>query len=212
MFKTNILTRLEQSKFLVIARVETFKRAKEIIEGILASGIDCVEISYTNNNAGQIIQQLDQEYGDKILVGAGTVLDSETARLAILAGAKFIIAPNYSEAVCKICNRYQIPYMPGCTTMTEIVTALENGAAMIKAFPISNYYGKFLVNIIKTPMPYVPIMSSGGVTLENVDDWLNTDIECIGIGSLLTKGSVEEISKNAISLANALKKYKEKHP
>ena len=102
MFKTNILTRLEQSKFLVIARVETFKRAQEIIEGILAGGIDCVEISYTNNNAGQIIQQLNQEYGDKILVGAGTVLDSETARLAILAGAKFIIAPNYSEAVCKI--------------------------------------------------------------------------------------------------------------
>lgn len=209
MYKTRILNRLEQSKFLVIARVDTFTRAQEIIEGILKGGIDCVEISYTNNNAGQIIQQLNEQYGEKILVGAGTVLDSETARLAILAGAKFIIAPNYSDAVCKICNRYQIPYMPGCTTMTEIVTALENGADMIKAFPISNYYGHSLVNVIKTPMPFVPLMSSGAVTLENIDDWLKSDIECIGVGSLLTKGTVEEISKNALSLSNALKRHRQ---
>jgi 2-dehydro-3-deoxyphosphogluconate aldolase/(4S)-4-hydroxy-2-oxoglutarate aldolase len=208
MFKTNILTRIEESGIMAIVRVETIERAIEITEGCLAGGVDCMEISYTLPNAGEIIKQLSERYDERLLIGAGTVLDSETARLAILSGAKFIIAPNYNEAVCRLCNRYQIPYMPGCTSITEMLTAIEAGASMVKAFPISSYYGPSLVATIKTPTPYLPVMSSGGANLENIDKWLESGVDCIGVGSLLTKGTTEEISKNATQLRQAVIRYR----
>lgn len=207
MKRTEVLQRIEQEKLMAIVRVLDIARAKEIADGCLAGNISCLEISYTNNNAGDIIQQLKQAYGDQLIVGAGTVLDSETARLAILAGAQFIIAPNFKPEVSKLCNRYQIPYMPGCTSMTEVVEALESGAAMVKAFPISNYYGPSLVTTIKTPMPYVPILSSGGATVANLHEWLAAGIDCIGIGSLLTKGTQQEIAANAQALQAAVTAY-----
>ncbi|MFD1899759.1 ketohydroxyglutarate aldolase [Enterococcus termitis] len=208
MFKTKILTRIEESGIMAIVRVETIERAIEITEGCLAGGVDCMEISYTLPNAGEIIKQLSERYDERLLIGAGTVLDSETARLAILSGAKFIIAPNYNESVCRLCNRYQIPYMPGCTSITEMLTAIEAGAAMVKAFPISSYYGPSLVATIKTPTPYLPVMSSGGANLENIDKWLESGVDCIGVGSLLTKGTTEEISKNATQLRQAVICYR----
>lgn len=204
MFKNDILNRIEKTKIMAIVRVETKDRALEIAQGCLEGGVDCLEISYTLSNAGEIIQFLSESYGDQLLIGAGTILDSETARLAILAGAKFVIAPNYSEDVAKLCNRYQIPYMPGCTSVTEAITAIENGAAMVKAFPISNYYGPSLVATFKTPLPYLPVMSSGGATIENIDEWLDAGVDCIGIGSLLTKGSKEMITKNARTLTEII--------
>ena len=117
------------------------ERAVEIVEGCKAGGITCLEISYTNNNAGEIIKQLKEIYQDEIVVGAGTVLDSETARDAILHGAEFIISPAFSKAVAQISNRYQISYMPGCTSISEVLEALEAGADMIKAFPTSSLHG-----------------------------------------------------------------------
>lgn len=203
MYRNNILARILKTKIMAIVRVETIERAVEIAEGCLAGDVDCLEISYTLPNAGEVIAALNERYGDRLVIGAGTVLDSETARLAILSGAKFVIAPNYKEEVCRLCNRYQIPYMPGCTSMTEMVEAMEAGAAMIKAFPISGYYGSSLVPTLKTPLPYMPILSSGGVTLANVKTWAETAIDCIGVGSLLTKGTVEEIAANAKALKAA---------
>ena len=159
-----------------------------------------MEISYTNNNAGEIIKQLKEIYQDEIVVGAGTVLDSETARDAILHGAEFIISPAFSKAVAQISNRYQISYMPGCTSISEVLEALEAGADMIKAFPTSSLHGPRIVSTIKTPLPFVPILSSGGVSLTNVTEWLNAGVECMGVGTLLTKGSQAEIAKNAARL------------
>lgn len=208
MFRTSILNRIEETKIMAIVRVETLKRAIEIADGCLAGGVDCLEISYTLPNAGEMIKQLNEQYQEKLLVGAGTVLDSETARLAILAGAKFIIAPNYNESVCKLCNRYQIPYMPGCTSVTEMLTAIEAGAAMVKAFPISSYYGPSLIATLKTPTPYLPIMSSGGANLTNIHEWLESGVDCIGVGSLLTKGTQEEIMENAKQLKQAVMKHR----
>ncbi|EOH98488.1 2-dehydro-3-deoxyphosphogluconate aldolase/4-hydroxy-2-oxoglutarate aldolase [Enterococcus haemoperoxidus ATCC BAA-382] len=204
MLRTSILNRIEETSIMAIVRVHTMKRAVEIADGCLAGGVDCLEISYTLPNAGEIIRQLNEQYQEQLLVGAGTVLDSETARLAILAGAKFIIAPNYNESVCKLCNRYQIPYMPGCTSMTEMIIAIEAGAAMVKAFPISTYYGPTLIATLKTPTPHLPIMSSGGANLKNIDEWLKSGVDCVGIGSLLTKGTKEEITENAKKLRQAV--------
>lgn len=197
MQKLATLSRIYQEKLMAIIRVETIERAQEIVDGCLEGKISCLEISYTNKNAGDIIEQLKEIYQDKIVIGAGTVLDSETARHALLKGAEFIIAPNFNHEVARLCNRYQIPYMPGCTSMTEIVEALEAGADMVKAFPTSSFVGPKVVSTIKTPMPQVPVLSSGGVTLDNVADWLHAGVDCMGIGTLLSKGTQSEIAENA---------------
>ncbi|MBO0455633.1 bifunctional 2-keto-4-hydroxyglutarate aldolase/2-keto-3-deoxy-6-phosphogluconate aldolase [Enterococcus hulanensis] len=197
MQKLTTLSRIYQEKLMAIIRVETIERAQEIVDGCLEGEISCLEISYTNKNAGDIIEQLKEIYQDKIVIGAGTVLDSETARHALLKGAEFIIAPNFTHEVARLCNRYQIPYMPGCTSMTEIVEALEAGADMVKAFPTSSFVGPKVVSTIKTPMPQVPVLSSGGVTLDNVADWLHAGVDCMGIGTLLSKGTQAEIAENA---------------
>ncbi len=205
MKKMNITKRMAEIGALAIVRAETLDRACEIAEGCIKGGIPVMEMSYTLNNAGEIIEGLSKKYGDSLCVGAGTVLDSETARHAILHGAKFIIAPNYDEGVAKICNRYQIPYAPGCTSLTEAVDALSLGAAFIKAFPISDFYGSKLVKVFKTPLPYMPILASGGITLDNLHVWLENGVDVCGFGGLLTQGTTEEIAENARKISEIIK-------
>jgi 2-dehydro-3-deoxyphosphogluconate aldolase/(4S)-4-hydroxy-2-oxoglutarate aldolase len=197
MFKADIVNKIEAIGAMAIVRAETIERGIEISEACLEGGIDVLEISYTLPNAGDVIKAINERFGDKLLIGAGTVLDGETARFAILSGAKFIIAPNFSKAVAKVSNRYQIPYAPGCATITEMVEALEVGASYIKAFPISNFYGPSIVSVIKTPLPQMPILASGGITFDNLAEWIISGVDCVGIGGLLTKGSKKEISENA---------------
>lgn len=205
MQKADITKRIAQTGAMAIVRVETIERGMEIASGCLAGGVDCLEISYTLPNAGEVIQALRTEFQERLLVGAGTVLDSETARHAILNGAQFIIAPNFSKDVAILCNRYQIPYAPGCTSLSEAIQALEAGAAFIKAFPISDFYGPKLVSVFKTPLPYMPILASGGIDLNNVKDYVERGVDCCGFGSLLTKGSSEEIAQNAKSIQEAIR-------
>ncbi|MFL0267677.1 ketohydroxyglutarate aldolase [Candidatus Clostridium radicumherbarum] len=197
MFKADIINKIEATGAMAIVRTESIERAIEIAEGCLKGGVDVLEISYTLPNAGDVIKALNDKFDDNLLVGAGTILDGETARLAILSGAKFIIAPNFSREVAKVCNRYQIPYAPGCTTVTEMVEALEVGASYIKAFPISNFYGPSLVSVLKTPIPNLPILASGGANLDNLELWLKNGVDAVGFGGLLTKGSKHEIAENA---------------
>lgn len=210
MKKMNITSQMYKAGALAIVRVETLQRACEIAEGCMKGGVPVMEMSYTLNNAGEIIQGLDQRYGDALCVGAGTVLDSETARHAILHGAKFIIAPNYNEDVAKMCNRYQIPYAPGCTSISECVDALSVGSAFIKAFPISDFYGSKLVKVFKTPIPDMPILASGGITLDNLSTWLEHGVDVCGFGGLLTKGTSDEIAENAKKIHDIIQRYRMK--
>ncbi|MBT1525948.1 ketohydroxyglutarate aldolase [Clostridioides difficile] len=205
----NITKRMAECGALAIVREEKLNRACEIVEGCIKGGITVVEMSYTLNNAGEIIQGLNKKYGEALCVGAGTVLDSETARHAILHGAQFVISPNYNEDVAKICNRYQIPYAPGCTSLTESVEALSLGAAFIKAFPISDFYGPKLVKVFKTPIPDMPVLASGGINLENLHVWLENGVDVCGFGGLLTKGTVEDIAKNAKKIREIIKNIRE---
>lgn len=208
MKKMNIAQNLYQIGAMAVVRTPSFERACEIAEGLISGGVPSMEMSYTLNNAGEIIRKLKSKYGDKLLVGAGTILDSETARHAVLHDADFIISATFNKGVAEICNRYQIPYAAGCTTYTEAIEALTAGASFIKAFPISNFYGPELVNIFKTPFPQMPILASGGINLNNIEVWLENGIEICGIGSLLTKGSSEMIAENARLIAGIIKKYR----
>lgn len=210
MQKANTTLRIYETGAMAIVRTKTVERGIEIAQGCLDGGIDIMEISYTLPNAGEVIKALKEHFDDKLCVGAGTVLDSETARLAILAGAEFIIAPTLNLEVAKVCNRYQIPYAPGCTSITEMVQGMEAGAAFIKAFPISDFYHSKLVKVCKTPIPNMPILASGGITLDNLHEYIEYGCDCCGFGGLLTNGTIEEISDNAKKIRTIIKETRDK--
>ena len=208
MKKMKTTARMYEVGALAIVRAETLERACEIADGCIKGGVPVMEMSYTLNNAGTIIEGLKQKYGDALCVGAGTVLDRETARHAILHGAQFIIAPNFDKGVAEMCNRYQIPYAPGCTTLSEAIEGLSSGAAFIKAFPISDFYGPKLVKVFKTPIPDMPILASGGIHLDNLQNWLDNGVDVCGFGGLLTKGSSDEIAENAAKIKAIIAAYR----
>lgn len=210
MLKADVTKRIADIGAMAIVRVQTIERGIEIAEGLLEGGINCMEISYTLPNAGDVIKALKEKFGDKLVVGAGTVLDSETARHAILNGAEFVIAPSLSEEVAIMCNRYQIPYAPGCTSVTEAIRGLELGAAFIKTFPISDFYGPKLVSVFKTPTPFMPILASGGITLDNLADYVERGVDCCGFGGLLTKGTSKEIAENAKKIKTIIDEVRNK--
>lgn len=209
MYKAEITQRIKDTGIMAIVRVDNNTRADEIAQGCLDGGVDVLEISYTLPTAGRRIEYLNEKFGDQLLVGAGTVLDTETARLAILSGAKFVIAPTFNKEVALLCNRYQVPYMPGCTSVTEMVEAMEYGAAFIKLFPIANFFGPEIAKVVKTPIPNMPILTSGGVTVGNAKEWIKNGADCLGVGTLLTKGSSLEIKENAMQLRNAILEARE---
>ena len=142
------------------------------------------------------------------MVGAGTVLDSETARVAILAGAKYIVSPAFDLETAKLCNRYQVPYMPGCMTLTEIITAMEAGADIIKVFP-GSAFGPSFIKAIKGPLPQAVLMPTGGVSLDNVDQWIKNGCVAVGVGGNLTKGTSEEMTNTAKAFVAKVKEARE---
>lgn len=204
MNKAETVIRMKETGIMAVVRVETVERGLEIAEGCVNGGVDVLEISYTNSNAGEVIRAIKEKFGERICVGAGTVLDAVTARLAIMNGAEFFVAPNFDMGVQEMANLYQVPYGPGCTTYTEMLNALKAGASYIKAFPISNYYGPNLAKVFKVPCPQLPLLASGGVNAENVGEWVKNGAEVLGVGGLLTKGSAAEITENARALRKAL--------
>ena len=200
MQKAAVTQTLYDTCAFAVVRVPTAERGCEIAEGLLKGGVRAMEVSYTLPNAGEVIGAIKERFGDDMTVGAGTVMEATTARLAILSGAEFVVANCYSEEASEVCNLYQVPYAPGCTTMTEANHALATGAAFIKCFPISNVYGPSLVGLFKTPTPWMPLMASGGINLDNLATWIRNGVDAAGMGGLLTKGTVDEIAANAAAV------------
>lgn len=208
MGRAETVCRMKKTGIMAVVRVDTIERGLEIAKGCYEGGVDCIEISYTNANAGEVIAAIKKEYGNKMCIGAGTVLDATTARLAIMNGAEFFVAPNFDPSVQEMANLYQIPYGPGCTSYSESLMALKSGASFIKAFPISNYYGPDLAKVFKVPCPQIPILASGGIDMDNIGEWVANGAEVLGIGGLLTKGSSDDITRNAIALKKAFDEAK----
>lgn len=198
--KAELTMQLKKNLFLAVVRVDTVERGLEIADGCYRGGVKSMEISFTNNNAGDVIKAISDKYGDEMMVGAGTVLDAPTARIAVMDGAKFIYSPIFDKGVNEIANTYQIPYAAGCTTYTEAMDAMRAGVAFIKAFPISNYYGPNLAKVFKTPCPQMPILASGGINFDNEAEWIKNGAEILACGGLLTKGSADEIAENGKKL------------
>ncbi|MCR2045392.1 bifunctional 2-keto-4-hydroxyglutarate aldolase/2-keto-3-deoxy-6-phosphogluconate aldolase [Anaerosalibacter massiliensis] len=204
MKKYDILKRIEDTGIVAVVRAENDEQAKNIAYACMDGGIDAIEIAFTVPGAHKVIESLVEVFGNDLLVGAGTVLDSETARIAILAGAKYIVSPVFDLDTAKLCNRYQIPYMPGCMTLTEMITAMEAGADIIKVFP-GSVFGPSFIKAIKDPLPQAVLMPTGGVNLDNVDEWISNGCVAVGVGGSLTKGSKEEITKIAKQFVEKIK-------
>lgn len=204
MRKYEVLNKIEEMGVISVVRAKNSEEAKRIALACMAGGVYAIEIAFTVPGAHKVIEALTEELGDQLLVGAGTVLDSETARVAILAGAKYIVSPSFNLETAKLCNRYQVPYMAGCMTITEMVTAMEAGTDVIKLFP-GSAFGPSFISAVKGPLPQAVLMPTGGVSLDNVDQWIKNGCIAVGVGGNLSKGSSEDITKAAKEFAAKVK-------
>ena len=187
--KEQVLNRLTDCGLVAVVRANNAEEAIKISDACLAGGCTGIELTFTVPGADKVIAALADKYKNgEMLLGAGTVLDPETARAAILAGANFIVSPAFNPDTAKLCNRYRVPYMPGCATITEVITAMEAGADIVKIFP-ADLYGPKIIKDIKGPIPYAKMMPTGGVTADNVGEWIKAGAVAVGAGGSLTAGA-----------------------
>ena len=187
--KLNTLQKIMDCGLVAVVRAESSEQAFKIADACIAGGVAAIEITFTVPGAAELIKDLCEKYtSGEIIIGAGTVLDSETARIAILAGAQYIVSPSFNAETIRLCNRYQIPVMPGCMTLREVVEAMEAGADVIKVFP-GETFGSGFIKAIKGPIPQAPLMPTGGVGLDNVGEWIKAGCVAVGVGGNLTGGA-----------------------
>lgn len=205
----SILNRISEEKIVAIIRAESTENLIPTVDSLYKGGIRVVEVTMNTPGAIKGIESLKALYPD-LLIGAGTVLDSETAVLAIMAGASFLLAPTVNQKTIEAANRYDVPLIPGVFTPTEALSAYEAGAKMVKIFPIRSLGPSFLKDL-KGPLPFIQTMAVGGISLENAKDYLEAGAMSLGIGSSLVDdgivqtGNYEEIEKRAsrfVEIAN----------
>ncbi len=199
MEKYRIYQAIKEQGVVVVIRGKNVEQAIRTVDACYKGGIKIIEITFTVPNADKIISSLSEKYaGSDIVIGAGSVLDPETARIAMLAGAKFIVSPSLNVETIKICNRYGVPVMSGVMTPSEAQTAMEYGVDILKLFPgdIAKPAG---LKALKGPFPNANIMPTGGVSAENVEEWFEAGAYAVGAGSFLTKdatnGDYEKVEK-----------------
>ncbi len=205
--KEEVLLSIKEGGMVAVVRGETSEKAMEIVEKCIEGGIRAIELTFTVPYAHRVIEDISRKYGDEIILGAGTVLDSETARIAILSGAEFIVSPHFNPEVTKVCNRYRKASMAGILTITEAVSAMEAGVDVLKLFP-GDLFGPAFIKDIRGPLPYVQIMPTGGVSAENAGEWIKAGAVAVGAGSSLMKGDVK--ANAALFMENIRKAREEK--
>lgn len=186
MQRADLLEKLIKSGVVSVVRAESAEDAVKIVEAVLDGGIKSIELTYSVPRANDVIADLVATYaGTDVMIGAGTVLEATSARLAIIAGAQFIVSPTFNKEVAKICNLYQIPYIPGVMTPLEAQTAMEYGSELIKLFP-GDITGSAMIKDLKGPFPYINVMPSGGVNESNVAEWFKVGATAVSAGGGVT--------------------------
>lgn len=208
--KSKILKKITDIGIVAVVRSETIEEGIRISKACVEGGIPAIEVTYTVPGATEVIKALKEQFtSDELVIGAGTVLDAATARIAILAGSEFIVSPAFDEETAKLCNLYQVPYMPGCMTITEITKAMQYGADIVKLFP-GSAFGPSFVKAVKAPLPQANIMPTGGVSLENIDEWFKNGVVAVGVGGKLASGSSEDIIATAKAFVGKIKEIRNK--
>lgn len=212
--KWDVIKRIIDTGIVAVVRAESPEQAVKIAQAVKAGGIDAIEITMTVPGAIDVIKEMKKAYpNNEILIGAGTVLDAETARLAMLAGAEFFVSPYFNPDMVKLCNRYKKVTMPGAMSIKEIVEVMESGADFVKLFP-GSAFGPSMVKAVLGPLPYAQIIPTGGVSLENAGEWIKEGCPAVGVGGELTKGAktgnYKEVEETARKFVEAVKNAKGK--
>lgn len=209
--KAERLALIRESGVIAVMRAHDGEGLLTAADALLEGGIRALEVTMTTGGALALVEAARRRYGDQILFGVGSVLDGETARAAILAGAEFIVAPTLKRETIVVGNRYGIPVVPGCYTATECLTAWEHGASLLKLFP-ATAGGPAYLKALLAPLPQLEIVPVGGVEQENVADFIRAGATAVGVGSylvnqqLLDAGDIETIRQRATALVAEVKK------
>ena len=213
MTKLEYMQRIEACGVIAIIRTNNASELIEVSDAIKAGGVDIIEVTMTTPNALSVISSVSAKYDDEVLVGVGSVLDSETARAAMLAGAKFVVSPVTRPDIIEMCNRYGTVVMPGAFTPTEILKAWEAGADYVKVFPSSGV-GPGYIKDIKAPMPHISLVPTGGVNLNNAEEFIRAGAAALGVGSALVNnkvisdGLLNRLTENAKQLVDTVQAAK----
>jgi len=217
MSKADSLQHVLNRGLVAIIRAPSSEKIVRIARALLDGGIDVIEVTFTVPGALEVLQEVDEELGNEILLGAGTILDTETARAAILAGAQFIVTPTVNLDVIQLCRRYDKLCLPGAYTPTEILTAWEAGGDIIKVFP-ADIGGPAYLKALRGPLPQVPLMPTGGVNLDTLRDFLAAGACAVGLGGALVEpeaersGDMQRIQKQAARFVDAIRAFRDSTP
>ena len=212
--RQQIVQRIEQCGVVAVIRLQDPDRLRGVIDALGEGGVKALEVTMTVPRAIQLIDAIAPTLPAEFVIGAGTILDPETARAAILAGARFIVGPVFNRAVIDLCHRYDTAVMPGCFTPTEILQAWEAGADVVKGFP-ATALGPAYFKDIRGPLPQVKLMPTGGVTLENAGDWIAAGAVAIGAGTAMVDakavaaGDWPAVTRRAASFVEAVRRARE---
>jgi 2-dehydro-3-deoxyphosphogluconate aldolase / (4S)-4-hydroxy-2-oxoglutarate aldolase len=183
MDKKEIVNQIEGLGLVPVVRASSGDEAIQVIEAIMAGGVNVLEITMTVPGAVKVIEKVADKYGSDVLVGAGTVLDPETARACLLAGARFVVSPALNLSTIELCHRYSAPVMPGVLTPTEVVTAWSAGADIVKVFPCGSVGGASYIKNLKGPLPQIKMVPTGGVSLKTAADFIKAGASALGVGT-----------------------------
>jgi 2-dehydro-3-deoxyphosphogluconate aldolase/(4S)-4-hydroxy-2-oxoglutarate aldolase len=215
MQKAVVLKALKEIGLVPVLRAESVEKAMALAEAIAAGGVTVLEVTMTVPGAIQVMRQLAEKRPD-ILIGAGTVLDAETARMCILEGAKFVVSPALNLGTIDMCHRYSIPVLPGALTPTEIVTAWQAGADVVKVFPCSALGGAKYLTALKGPLPHIDLIPTGGVSLATAAEFLAAGAFALGVGSdlvdakAMAAGKPEVVTETAKKYLQIVKEHRSK--
>lgn len=197
--RTQVLQKLESTGVVVIIRMTDTEKVLQVFDAFRAGGVTCIEIAMTTPNAIELIQAATNRASEEMCIGVGTVLDAETARMAILAGAEYVVTPNTNPNVIQTCKRYGKVVVPGALTPTEIVSAWEAGGDIIKIFPATTF-GPGYIKDLRGPLPHIKYMPTGGVNEENAGDFIKAGAVAVGVGSaLLDKEVIQSGNFNVLT-------------
>lgn len=180
------LQRILDGGIVAIVRAPSGEMLADLGEALLAGGIACMEVTFTVPEAHRVLEHLRHRLADRMVLGAGTILDTETARIALLSGAEFLVTPTLNVEVIRLCRRYRKPVFPGAMTPTEILAAWEAGADVVKVFP-SEVLGPAYLRAIHGPLPQVRLMPTGGVNLQTAAEFLRAGACALGLGTALVE-------------------------
>jgi 2-dehydro-3-deoxyphosphogluconate aldolase/(4S)-4-hydroxy-2-oxoglutarate aldolase len=200
--RNDLVHDIEECGIVAVVRMQDPDRVRDVVNALAAGGVRALELTMTVPRAVSLIEELTATLPSEFRLGAGTVLDTETAREVILAGAKFVVSPVLNHDVIQLCHRYDVAVLPGCFTPTEILSAWQAGADIVKVFP-ATAVGPGFFRDVRGPLPQVRLLPTGGVSLENVGEWIKAGACAVGIGSsmldpkAIAEGRFDVITANA---------------